>query len=168
VDSEYYKKTKSFFSDAVSQPEPELGPGFYPDSEGCDDERIMADPAIAAAEPKYRQPPRTMFVTIGSIASFKSLIEEVLSQTFLETLARLDFRRLFVQCGPDLAYFEEIRPQKGFDSCWIDILGFDWTKDINSYFLRCTPSDGKGGTEKRGMGIIMAHAGMRLICRSRA
>lgn len=123
----------------------------------------MADPAIAAAEPDHRQPFRAMFVTIGSIASFKVLIEEVLSDKFLETLAKLKFNRLIVQCGPDLELFEKIRPQKGFDSHWIDITGFSYTDDMQSYFQKCTPSKGSWVSEKRGRGIIMAHAGMQLI-----
>ncbi|KAH8671751.1 hypothetical protein BX600DRAFT_458295 [Xylariales sp. PMI_506] len=119
----------------------------------------MADPSIAAAEPEHRKPGRTMFVTIGSIASFTDLVKEVVSDKFLETLAGLNFVRLIVQCGPDLELFERTRPQKGYDSHWIDILGFQYTDDIRSYFLKCTPSDGKHDGEQRGMGIIMAHAG---------
>ncbi|KAH8671750.1 hypothetical protein BX600DRAFT_458295 [Xylariales sp. PMI_506] len=123
----------------------------------------MADPSIAAAEPEHRKPGRTMFVTIGSIASFTDLVKEVVSDKFLETLAGLNFVRLIVQCGPDLELFERTRPQKGYDSHWIDILGFQYTDDIRSYFLKCTPSDGKHDGEQRGMGIIMAHAGAGTI-----
>ncbi|KAI0134699.1 hypothetical protein BJ170DRAFT_610891 [Xylariales sp. AK1849] len=123
----------------------------------------MADPAIAVAEPEHRRPGRTMFMTIGTIASFKDLITEILSEEFLTTLEKLNFKRLIMQCGPDLALFEKIRPQKGFDSHWIDILGFDYTDDITPYYLKCAPSDGKDGSEKRGMGIIMAHAGSGTI-----
>ncbi|ETS82250.1 hypothetical protein PFICI_07252 [Pestalotiopsis fici W106-1] len=123
----------------------------------------MADPAIAAAEPEHRQPFRTMFVTIGSIASFKSLITEVLSDKFLETLAKLKFNRLVVQCGPDLELFERIRPQRGFDSHWIDIVGFTYTDKMKDYFLECAPSTAKSGEAARGRGIIMAHAGAGTI-----
>jgi beta-1,4-N-acetylglucosaminyltransferase len=120
----------------------------------------MADPAIAAEQPKHRRLGRTMFVTIGSIASFKDLIKEVLSDKFLEILAELKFTRLIVQCGPDLDFFEETRPQKGFQSHWIDILGFSYTDNMKSYLLKCTPSDGKVDGETRGRGIIVAHAGL--------
>lgn len=130
----------------------------YEDS-SKEDEHIMADPAIAAAEPDHRQPFRTMFVTIGSIASFKSLVEEVLSETFLQTISDLKFNRLIVQCGPDLELFEQLRPQKGFDSHWVDIVGFSYTDDMKGYFQKCTPSKGTWGSERRGRGIIMAHAG---------
>ncbi|KAH6655493.1 hypothetical protein BKA67DRAFT_560855 [Truncatella angustata] len=123
----------------------------------------MADPAVAAAEPAHLQPYRTMFVTIGSIASFKDLVEEVVSDKFLETLAELKFNRLIVQCGPDLELFERLRPQKGFDSHWIDISGFAYTDDMKSHLLKCAPSNGGLFSEKRGRGIIMAHAGAGTI-----
>lgn len=123
----------------------------------------MADPAIAAAEPEHRQPFRTMFVTIGSIASFKSLVTEVLSDNFLETLAKLKFNRLVVQCGPDLELFERIRPQRGFESHWIDIVGFAYTNKMKSYMLECAPSPVVSTGVARGRGIIMAHAGAGTI-----
>ncbi|KAI1850530.1 hypothetical protein JX266_003812 [Neoarthrinium moseri] len=148
-DDEYYKNIKSFFSGAITNPNPKP-PSIssletpYANSDDNGDARIMADPAIAAAVPRYRQPGRTMFVTIGSIASFKTLIQEVLSEPFLHVLEALKFNRLIIQCGPDLEYFEEIRPQKGFDSHWIAIEGFSYTDNIKPYYLKCTPSDGAG------------------------
>lgn len=121
----------------------------------------MADPSMAAAEPEHRQPFRAMFVTVGSIASFRSLVEEVLSDKFLETISGLKYNQLFIQCGPDLELFEKIRPQKGYDSHWVDIVGFSYTDDMKGYFLKCTPSKGSPSSERRGRGIVMAHAGMQ-------
>ncbi|KAM0808613.1 putative UDP-N-acetylglucosamine transferase subunit ALG13 [Seiridium cardinale] len=164
-EDEEYNKLKSFFYDAVVNPESDHICAIknpYEDSDE-EDNRIMADPAVAAAEPDHRQPFRTMFVTIGSIASFKSLIEEVLSDKFLETLAGMKYNRLIIQCGPDLELFERIRPQKGFASHWIDIVGFAYTDKIKTYYEKCTPSAGGWGGERRGRGIIMAHAGAGTI-----
>jgi hypothetical protein len=161
TDDAEYRKLQLFFSGAafdLESPSKPIIRSPYEDSDKEDD-RLMADPALAAAPPDHQQPSRTMFVTIGSIASFKSLIEEVLSDKFLETLARIKFNRLIIQCGPDLELFERIRPQKGFDSHWIDIIGFSYTDDLPGYLQKCTPSSGKWGGEKRGRGIIMAHAG---------
>lgn len=135
----------------------------YERHERTEDSRIMADPAIAAAEPEHRQPYRTMFVTIGSIASFKSLITEVLSEQFLESLSKLKFDRLIVQCGPDLSIFESLCPQRGFESHWIDIIGFAYTDKMKDHFLKCAPSSGKAGETPRGRGVIMAHAGAGTI-----
>ncbi|ORY64942.1 uncharacterized protein BCR38DRAFT_484415 [Pseudomassariella vexata] len=159
-----YKRAKSFFIDAVVDPLHEFGAAFMASRENpLDDLRLIQDPALVAAVPLDRRPPATMFVTIGATASFKDLITEVLSPQFLEVLAERKIMSLIVQCGPDLKYFEEIRPQKGFDSHWIDITGFDYTNDMKGEMVKCTPSDGRDGGEERSMGIIVSHAGAGTI-----
>ncbi|KAI0972340.1 hypothetical protein F4678DRAFT_430038 [Xylaria arbuscula] len=98
---------------------------------------------------------KTAFVTIGATAGFRSLLQEVVSPEFLTTLKALNFTDIIVQCGPDLEYFETIRPDDSQKSYGVNITAFSYAPDLKEYF-RLASRDSKA---KRGCGVIISHAG---------
>lgn len=98
---------------------------------------------------------RRCFVTTGSIASFRPLLEEVLENRFLQALVAHGFDTLEVQCGPDLAWFESrvagLRPPPPVD---IEALSFANAEDIRDKMLLC-----RGQAGERLAGVIIGHAG---------
>ncbi|KAI1812933.1 glycosyltransferase family 1 protein [Poronia punctata] len=100
---------------------------------------------------------RTAFVTIGATAGFRSLLEEVVSKTFLETLQSLNFTDLVVQCGPDVDYFNAITPQDALESFGLTITAFSYASDLTEFFLQA--SRGKTEKDSRECGVIISHAG---------
>jgi beta-1,4-N-acetylglucosaminyltransferase len=102
---------------------------------------------------EQRRLPRTAFVTIGATAGFRSLIREVVSDEFLHTLKRLKFTDLIVQCGPDLEYFETIKPQDALGMYDINITAFSYAPDLDKYFTAASRDNG------RDCGVIISHAG---------
>ncbi|KAK4447887.1 hypothetical protein QBC34DRAFT_120901 [Podospora aff. communis PSN243] len=94
------------------------------------------------------------FVTVGATAGFRALLAEVASPTFFSTLAGLGFGRLAVQCGPDLAWFEETVAGLGTGTCGIEVEAFDLTNDMQAYMLACRSERGS-----RRPGCIISHAG---------
>ncbi|TRX97243.1 hypothetical protein FHL15_002037 [Xylaria flabelliformis] len=101
---------------------------------------------------------RTAFVTIGATAGFRSLLREVVSPKFLSTLRSLNFTHLVVQCGPDLDYFETIRPDQTSTSSDVKIAAFPYAPDLKQYYLQASQSDGDDGYGKRDRGVIISHA----------
>ncbi|KAI3332894.1 hypothetical protein F4824DRAFT_491295 [Ustulina deusta] len=97
---------------------------------------------------------RTAFVTIGATAGFRSLLQEVVSPKFLATLESLNFTDLVVQCGPDLEYFETIRPNHSHKSHGVNITAFSYAPDLNKYFTLA--SRGDDGNNKGSGSIIGA------------
>ncbi|KAI8948425.1 hypothetical protein F4801DRAFT_459050 [Xylaria longipes] len=102
---------------------------------------------------------RTAFVTIGATASFRNLLQEVLSSKFLTTLRSLNFTDLVVQCGPDLEYFDTIRPDHAQTSYGVKITTFSYAPDLKQYYLQASQGDGNDGNGKRARGVIISHAG---------
>ncbi|KAI3322562.1 glycosyltransferase family 1 protein [Xylariaceae sp. AK1471] len=102
---------------------------------------------------KHDKLTRTAFVTIGATAGFRSLLQEVVSDKFLYTLKYLNFTDLIVQCGPDLEYFETIKPQDALGIYGVNITAFSYAPDLNKYFIEASRSDG------RDCGVIISHAG---------
>ncbi|KAI1165587.1 hypothetical protein F5B18DRAFT_610252 [Nemania serpens] len=100
---------------------------------------------------------RTAFVTIGATAGFRPLLQEVVSHKFLMTLKSLDFTNLVVQCGPDLEYFDSLRPSHAQKSYGVEITAFSYAPDLKKYFMQA--SRGGGDDEKRECGVIISHAG---------
>lgn len=47
---------------------------------------------------------RECFVTVGATASFRTLIDSVLTSAFIDTITDLGYTHLTIQCGPDVAY----------------------------------------------------------------
>ncbi|KAI0438856.1 hypothetical protein F4803DRAFT_564950 [Xylaria telfairii] len=102
---------------------------------------------------------RTTFVTIGATAGFRSLLQEVVSPKFLTTLRSLNFTDLVVQCGPDLEYFDTIKPSHAQTSYGVNITTFSYAPDLKQYYLQASQSDGDGDDGKRDRGVIISHAG---------
>ncbi|KAJ8111580.1 hypothetical protein ONZ43_g5589 [Nemania bipapillata] len=100
---------------------------------------------------------RTAFVTIGATAGFRGLLQEVISEKFLSTLKSLDFTNLVVQCGPDLEYFNTIRPQDAQDSYGVEIMAFSYAPDLKKHFMQASRGEDDNG--KRDSGVIISHAG---------
>lgn len=165
-DEAEFQRCKAFFADAVAQPEAEFGyQTWKPQSELIPTSKMtIPDPSISASLPKDRKPGRTILVTVGATASFKALIQEVISDEFLSAIAALGYNRMIVQCGQDYEWFESNRPHPGPQSHGVYISGFDFDHDIRKYMMKCTPSEGNklrgpDDVEKRGMGLIISHAG---------
>ncbi|KAI0399806.1 glycosyltransferase family 28 C-terminal domain-containing protein [Xylaria palmicola] len=102
-------------------------------------------------------PSRTAFVTIGATAGFRSLLQEVVSPKFLATLRSQNFTSLVVQCGPDLGYFEAIRPSHTQKSHGLDITAFSYAPDLKEHFARASCGNDHNGN--RECGVIISHAG---------
>ncbi|KAI2638882.1 glycosyltransferase family 1 protein [Hypomontagnella submonticulosa] len=112
--------------------------------------------ARSTAERGHRRS-RIAFVTVGASASFKSLIDEVISEPFLAKLRALHFSQLIVQCGPDYDYFESARPKLGAnDPEGLDVSGFAYTKDLKQFFALAAADP---EAEMRSRGLIITHAG---------
>lgn len=73
------------------------------------------------------------------------------------TLKSLDFTNLVVQCGPDLEYFDSLRPSHAQKSYGVEITAFSYAPDLKKYFMQA--SRGGGDDEKRECGVIISHAG---------
>ncbi|KAI0009878.1 hypothetical protein F4779DRAFT_580336 [Xylariaceae sp. FL0662B] len=109
---------------------------------------------------------KVAFVTVGATASFRPLIEEVLSEKVLAKLAALRFTHLIVQCGPDLDYFERVRPAPpGGDhhspaADGLQVTGFAYTRQMEHYMrLTTAGTDDDDGKGERAQGLIITHAG---------
>lgn len=100
---------------------------------------------------------RTAFVTIGATAGFRGLLQEVVSQKFLFMLKSLNFTNLVVQCGPDLEYFDTIRPRHAQESCGVEITAFSYAPELKKYFMQASRGEDENG--KRDCGVIISHAG---------
>ncbi|OTB09063.1 glycosyltransferase family 1 protein [Hypoxylon sp. CI-4A] len=88
-------------------------------------------------------------VTVGASASFKSLIEEVLSEAFIDRLVALGFTRLVVQFGPDLEFFKSAKPHREE----LSVTGLSYDKDLRRLFSLTAPA------AERARGLIITHAG---------
>lgn len=101
---------------------------------------------------------RRCFVTTGSIASFRPLLEEILSDLFLQALEEHGFETLEVQCGPDHAWFESrVAGLRNPPPVTITALSFASPEDIRDKMLAC-----RGQAGVRLAGVIIGHAGTSL------
>ncbi|KAI1806735.1 glycosyltransferase family 1 protein [Daldinia bambusicola] len=113
--------------------------------------------ASQSATPAKRS--KYAFVTIGASASFKLLIEEVLSELFLAKLKSLGFTHLNIQCGPDYDYFLGAKPKENpQDPNGLQVVGFPFHDDIRKFMELATANDGPT-TPLRDRGLIITHAG---------
>jgi beta-1,4-N-acetylglucosaminyltransferase len=100
--------------------------------------------------------PRRCFVTTGSIASFRQLLEEVLSPPFLQALLEKGYTDLGVQCGPDHEWFaEKVRALEPTPNIKIKV--DKWVADVEHEMLACRGQEGK-----QRSGVVIGHAGMYL------
>lgn len=100
---------------------------------------------------------RRCFVTVGSIASFRDLLAEVLQPKFIEALKLAKFTSLELQCGPDYKWCKA-QVEKLEDSMkenGISIRCFDYTDTMKAHMLKC-----RGVAGKQGAGCIISHAGI--------
>ncbi|KAK4195920.1 glycosyltransferase family 28 C-terminal domain-containing protein [Triangularia verruculosa] len=99
---------------------------------------------------------RHCFVTIGSIASFLPLLEQVISRPFLTRLQVAGFKKLTVQCGPNVDWFEAqlegLRPWEVLGD--LEVEYFSYAPDLKRFMLEC-----RGEKDKRLAGCVIAHAG---------
>ncbi|KAK4172791.1 glycosyltransferase family 28 C-terminal domain-containing protein [Triangularia setosa] len=103
---------------------------------------------------------RNCFVTIGSIASFLPLLEQVTSRSFLTRLQVAGFKKLTVQCGPNLAWFEaQLESLHSWDALGdLQVECFSYAPDLKPFMLEC-----RGEKGKRLAGCVIAHAGAGTI-----
>ncbi|KAK4226667.1 hypothetical protein QBC38DRAFT_365901 [Podospora fimiseda] len=102
---------------------------------------------------------RCCFVTVGSIASFRPLLSEIISKDFLACLSQHGYDTLHVQCGPDYEWFkDEVNKLDKNDLKGITINSFDYTKHMMDYMIRC-----RGQDKVRPAGCVIAHAGAGTI-----
>lgn len=100
-------------------------------------------------------PGRRCFVTVGATASFRALVEEVSTPTFLRSLAQHGYTRLDVQCGPDYQLFEQrVNSLGDEDKHGIAIGMFAYTDAMASYMLNC-----RGEANVRPAGCVISHGG---------
>ena len=100
---------------------------------------------------------RECLVTVGATASFQTLIDNVLTSAFIDTISILGYTRLTIQCGPDVAYakskaraLEESSGLKG-----VKLKLFDFNKlGLGSEMRVC-----KGVEGKSREGVVVCHAG---------
>lgn len=100
---------------------------------------------------------RHCFVTVGSIASFRDLLTEILQPKFLDALWLHDFGVLEVQCGPDYDWFKaqvDSLPEAGPDMR-PTIRCFAYTNKMKDHMLMC-----RGVSGGQAAGCIISHAGM--------
>ncbi|KAI5860145.1 glycosyltransferase family 28 C-terminal domain-containing protein [Durotheca rogersii] len=96
-----------------------------------------------------------LFVTVGASSSFRRLLQEVISDTFLSKLKSLAFTHVIVQCGPDIEWFEAHQPvQDPTGAEAIVIIGFPYTDDPRGFMELTTAVPGQ-----RDRGLIITHGG---------
>ncbi|KAJ8121575.1 hypothetical protein O1611_g10067 [Lasiodiplodia mahajangana] len=106
---------------------------------------------------RHNRLPRTAFVTIGATASFRALLQEVVSEAFLLVLKSQDFTNLIVQCGPELEYFNSIKPDHAYESYGLEIAAFSYAPDLKPYFMQAAHSEEIDNMRRSG--VVISHAG---------
>lgn len=100
-------------------------------------------------------------VTVGATASFKSLIQEVLSGPFLVQLRKHGYTHLVVQYGKDAKpifdSFMNAIPDGPKVVHGISVAGFEFTPDMTP-FIKMVRKDPADGSEQ---GMIISHAGKK-------
>ncbi|KAK7951569.1 glycosyltransferase family 1 protein [Apiospora aurea] len=145
-------RASNFFADAIADPGHELGPYIKPSTHWDSPSYNHSNIVTMAPANEDQIPGKTCLVTVGATASFRRLIEEVVSPKVVAALAEQGYDSMVVQCGPDFEHFEAIRPS---DPAVI-MSGFSIERNITDYIRECTPSD---GPRKRHMGLVITHAG---------
>jgi UDP-N-acetylglucosamine transferase subunit ALG13 len=100
--------------------------------------------------------PRHCLVTTGSMASFRQLLEEVLSPPFLHALVDHGFDHMEIQCGPDLGFVESRVVGLGPAAVPLSIRFFSFaaSEEMQQKMLLC-----RGEAGRRHAGVVVGHAG---------
>ena len=122
-----------------------------------DGSRLKAHQNTAPPSPPSRPalPGRRCFVTVGATAGFRSLLEEVSSAGFLQTLAEHGYTLLDVQCGPDQAAFDaRVARLRDEDRHGVEVRSFAYTGGMHEYVLAC-----RSERNVRPAGCVISHGG---------
>ena len=120
---------------------------------------------------------RVAFVTVGATAGFRPLLQEVLSEAFIDRLLALGYTRLVVQCGPDDHFALSCVPQEVHEApegetpderaqrerrnkFVRDIYVYKYTTRMRMWMRLAGPGIDKEDGGRRGYGVIISHAGM--------
>lgn len=100
-------------------------------------------------------------VTVGATASFKGLVQEVLSEPFLAQLQRYKFTDLVVQYGKDAQHifdsFTNENPEGSETLHGISVAGFEFVPDMAPIIKMARKDD----TNEQEQGMIISHAGRK-------
>lgn len=96
------------------------------------------------------------FVTVGATASFKKLLEQVLTSQFLEILAERGYTHLLVQYGKDGQQIFQSFVDSEQSYHGITLGGFDFQPSIDEYLMMTVERE-RADQER---GLIICHAGM--------
>jgi beta-1,4-N-acetylglucosaminyltransferase len=102
---------------------------------------------------------RECFITVGATASFRILLDSVLTPAFVDSLADLGYTHLTIQCGPDVWYakYKARILEESKESAWrgIKLALFDFNKlGLGAEMRGCKGVDGKSIE-----GVVVCHAG---------
>lgn len=123
--------------------------GFFEIENGLKAHQKTAPPS------RPSMPGRRCFVTVGATAGFRSLLEEVSSAGFLQSLAEHGYTLLDVQCGPDQAAFDDrIAGLPNEDRHGVEVRSFAYTGEMQEYVLAC-----RGEQNVRPAGCVISHGG---------
>jgi len=102
---------------------------------------------------------RHLFVTVGSTASFRPLLEAVIKPDFINAIKAMGFASMVVQTGTDdYAWFQEQLEAMGAQNLGI-LKGLrlsycNYVRDMKSEFLQCRSLLGE-----RLSGVVISHGG---------
>lgn len=98
------------------------------------------------------------FVTVGATASFETLLEQVLTSDFLETLAARHYTHLLIQYGKDGDKVYNNFLQSEISHHGLTLGGFDFKPSIETEMIMTTERE----KPQQERGLIICHAGMAL------
>lgn len=100
---------------------------------------------------------KTAFITVGATASFKSLLEYVLSPPLLSAFASKSYTRLVLQCGPSLEFVRAfvVKLREMLDRLGLEVEAFDYKPEgLREEMLRVKARPGVSE-----LGVVVTHAG---------
>jgi hypothetical protein len=98
--------------------------------------------------------PKICLVTVGATAPFRQLLEAVIQLTFLEFMWTRGFTEIRVQCGKDLAWFQDAcKTLQPFPN--MTIAPFDMDENLPIMMADC-----RGELSVRESGVVICHCGM--------
>jgi len=95
---------------------------------------------------------RHCLVTVGATTTFRELVDEVISSSFLEMLKDIGFSTLTVQCGQDKTW--ALDKLKEVATHGIRVTVVDYINDMSDELMKC-----RGHFGERLAGVLIGHAG---------